>query len=240
MLIGADRVAGSAASDPARAARDKEARADPYYATAQWVGSFLVVNTLFSAASFLAGHEATLVLQVQQAYHWTLAQSMYAWGPLGLASFVFSMVVIPGLMDRLNQSHVALCGICLALGGLAGVNWFDLREPVPSWWFVLCGACANGNNMVGAVLNSIVAQRLPSVEQVWISAASPLRRGDATPATPCRTRAGALCVWGGGGRRCVLARTERRGALTPPSQYGRCGCQRWWASHHNWAARSGP
>ena len=41
-----------------------------------------------------------------------------------------------------------------------------MKIPIPAWWFIIEGVFGNGTSVVDAVLHTIIAQRLPTDEQV--------------------------------------------------------------------------
>ena len=140
--------------------------ASPYYPTARLVFWLSIAMNFLGCITFLAGFESTLTLQVQQAYSWSLGESMWAWGPMALFGMVFAVAVIPTIIDRMNWAKVCAFGLTFGWGSIFGINWLNLRNPIPAWWFVIEGVFANGNSVVGAVLSTILAQRLPTDEQV--------------------------------------------------------------------------
>ena len=161
---------GSDDPDPKTLAQNAELKSAPYYPTARLLLCFLPVQNFLMAAAFLAGFESTLTLQVKQAYGWTLTESMMAWGPMALFGLLFGVYVTPTLIDRFNWAKCVAIGLLWSWGSVFGINWFNLTEPIPAWWFVIEGVFGMGSSVVTAVLGAITAQRLPTDDQIQLAA----------------------------------------------------------------------
>lgn len=159
-------------TDPDSKARDERVVTSNYYPTAKFVGKLVIVSSFTNSFAILAGFESTLTLQVRQAYGWSLAESMYAWGPMAVFGLVFNSFVVPGIIDHYNWATVARFGLIFSWFSIFGINWLNLLEPVPWWWFVIEGIFGLGGSCVGAVISVIIAQRLPTAEMVRVTSMS--------------------------------------------------------------------
>ena len=163
---------GEEKPDEVRDRRNAALTANEYYETAKFVGALSIVQMFLSMAAFFSGFESTLTLQVKTAYGWTLGESMYAWGPMAFFGLFFGAVVVPKLIDTCNWARVATFGLAWGWGSILGINWFNLLEPIPAWWFVIEGVFGMGGTCVASLLGTIISQRLPSSDQINIAAGS--------------------------------------------------------------------
>lgn len=127
---------------------------------------FNIISVFAFHLAFLAGFESTMTLQMYAAYEWGFHNSLQAWIPFALFSFVFSIIIIPAAIENLNSATAATYGVVFAAMSTAGINWFDFRMPVAPWLFVAENMFANGFGLYGQVLNTRMSTSLPARLQV--------------------------------------------------------------------------
>ena len=123
-------------------------------------------SQLTVTGAVLAGFESTMSLQMYSAYGWDVDTAMLGWLPFALASIWQMAILLPFMMDRLNAPQLGTFALWTALMAIFGINWFNLHQPIPAWWFVIENFFVVGLVTSYGQSSGIIATRVPAHLQV--------------------------------------------------------------------------
>ncbi|KAL1495874.1 hypothetical protein AB1Y20_014518 [Prymnesium parvum] len=120
----------------------------------------------------LSGFEATMSLQVRDAYGWGIEESWRAWVCFGAFQIICSLIINPVLLKKLNSAQCATVSFVVSFGSLLGVNWIDLSEPIPAWLFLVDGFFCNAYVLCSMSIQGRIATVVPQEMQTGVNTAA--------------------------------------------------------------------
>lgn len=125
-----------------------------------------VIAMFMLSCGYLGGFEATVSLQVLDAYEWKQSTSWQAWLPIAVSSLLFNSWLSPLMIEKLSKLNILRVSILLIMaGGAVGIQWRDLTQPVPPFAFLSATVLFNGFVLHNTLLQSTMVQQLPESQQ---------------------------------------------------------------------------
>ena len=93
----------------------------------QLVFALVAWTQLTMTGGLLAGFESTMSLQMYASYGWDVDQSLLGWVPFALSAIWVTAILIPYLIDRLNNPQLGVLALFTGAMALFGINWCGMH-----------------------------------------------------------------------------------------------------------------